>query len=81
MRNRNGLLELADFPPEYPQAVLEFSFIELYLAGKGYCRSELDRFSDEEARALLVEASIFASNKLAEIETRYNLVKNLSGYC
>lgn len=66
-------------PPEYPQARLEMLFIETYLLEKGYCRKDLRRLPRKVARRLMIEASMYASNKLAEIETRSRLVQSLHG--
>jgi len=64
-------------PPEYPNAQLERAFFEEFLAAKGYHLNELDFLPEETARAIRIEASIYASNKLAEIETRSKLVHDL----
>jgi len=66
-------------PPEDPQARLESSFIEAFLAGKGYRWQDLRLLPKALAKALRTEACTYASNKLAELETRSKLVRGLHG--
>lgn len=66
-------------PLEDPDALLERSYIEAYLSVKGYSMKDLCRLPEEEARELMIEASRYASNKLAEIETRSKLTRELHG--
>ena len=63
-----------------PDAGLERSYILEYLKGKGYSSlHELERLPPELARQLRIEASIYASTKLAELETRSRLVNEIHG--
>jgi hypothetical protein len=64
-------------PQEYPQAKLEKAFIKEYLASKGYDLKDIPSLPRHIAKALMTEASLYASTKLAEIETRSALVKEL----
>lgn len=74
------IFEDFDYPlPEDPQAKLETSYIEAFLAGKGYRWSDLASLLPEEVKALMTEACTYASNKLAEVETRSRLVHGLHG--
>lgn len=73
------LKDLENPPPENPQARLEMSFIETYLSNKGYHFKDLHNLPIETSRALMTEACIFASSKLAEIETRSALINELHG--
>lgn len=66
-------------PPEDPQARLETSYIEAYLAGKGYRWCGLRSLPAEQVKKLMTEACTYASNKLAEVETRSRLVHTLRG--
>ena len=66
-------------PPDHPQAKLERSYIEAYLKGKGTCLKELSSLPEATAKALMIEACRYASNKLAELETRSRLVNELHG--
>jgi hypothetical protein len=54
------------FPAFDPFACLERSYIEEYLGQKGHTRASLGRLSHFERRRLMVEASIYASGRLAE---------------
>jgi hypothetical protein len=56
---------------------LEKTLIETYLKGKGYTPEDLKGLPEDEARQLKKEASIYASNKLAEVELRARLVQVL----
>ena len=62
-----------------PQATRERRYIKQYLLSKGYAREDLEKLPKEERRALLIEASIYASNKLAEEEQRARLVHEMHG--
>lgn len=65
-------------PPEIPQAKLERAFIEEFLAAKGYSLKDLRIQSDKQAvKILMTEACMYASNRLAQIETRSILVNKL----
>lgn len=66
-------------PPPYPQAKLEKAFIEAYLAEKGVSLKDLPKLSNEQVKTLMTEASIYASTKLAQIETRSTLLKEIHG--
>ena len=68
-----------DTLPGDPQAGLERSFIEAYLESKGYHPQDLQHLPKKLARQLRIEASIYASNKLAEVETRSRLVHEIHG--
>jgi hypothetical protein len=58
-------------------AILEKSLIEAYLKGKGYGLDDLKTLPDEVASQLRVEASTYASNKLAEMELKAHFRKVL----
>ena len=60
-----------------PFAALEKTFILNYLKSRGHTWKSVKALPKDEARQLLRNASIFASNKLAEIETRAKLVREL----
>ena len=67
------------FPaPEYEiRALLEKSIIDEYLKDKGYDRKSLKKLPKDEARRLMIEAAIYASGKLAEIEARARYKQNI----
>lgn len=56
---------------------LEKMLIETYLKGKGYTLEELQSLPEGEARHLMKEASTYASGKLAEVEVKARLMKEL----
>ncbi len=64
---------------EESRARLEKVFIQAYLRTKGYTMESLHRLPEEEAKRLMIEASIYASTKLAEVETRTQLLDELHG--
>jgi hypothetical protein len=64
---------------EEPQARLERLFIEAYLRIRGHTRHSLHELPEEEAKRLLMEASMYASARLAEVETRSRFVQDVHG--
>ena len=58
-------------------ALLERCLIEEYLKSKGHTQESLRALPENEAQHLKKEASIFASNKLAEIEIRARFTQDL----
>jgi hypothetical protein len=58
-------------------SLLERNLIEAYLKGKGYKENDLKKMPEEAARRLRIEASIYASGKLAEIDIRAHFLKEL----
>jgi hypothetical protein len=60
-----------------PRATPERMYIEEYLRGKGQTLQSLQALPEEEARQLLVEASVYASGRLAEVETRARFVHDI----
>ena len=55
----------------------EKTFIKDYLKEKGYTLADLKHLEPAQARQLMKEASIYASNKLAEIELRAHFVHKI----
>jgi len=62
-----------DCPEEGPQSALERKFIQDYLQNKGHNRASISALPEEAAKALMREACLYASLKLAEIESRAHL--------
>jgi hypothetical protein len=62
---------------EDPRAQLERAFIEEYLRSRHLTLDALKRLPASEADALLHDASLFASGRLAEVESRAHLVDEL----
>jgi len=69
----------AEVPIEEPLAELERHLINAYLAGAGSDFHTLMLRNDDEARALLAQASQYASERLSEIEARSHYLKRLHG--
>lgn len=69
-----------DMPPlEEPLAELERRLIREYLAAAGYDYESLLARQDEQARRLLVDASVHAASRLTEGEARSHYLRNLHG--
>jgi len=64
---------------ELPTAKLERMYIEEYLRSKCLSLADLKKLPPVEARKLMIEASTWASTKLAEVETRADFVRDLHG--
>jgi hypothetical protein len=62
---------------EDPRAQLERAFIEEYLRSRHHDLDTLKRLPADEADALWHQASLFASGRLAEVESRAHLVDEL----
>jgi hypothetical protein len=62
---------------EDPRADLEMMYIGQYLHEKGYSVRQLDTLPEEAAARLMTEASQYASLKLAELESRARLRKQI----
>jgi hypothetical protein len=57
-------------PMEDPEGRLELALIEEFLLGQGYDPRGLDALPEDQRRHVLGEASVYASGKLAEIQSR-----------
>jgi hypothetical protein len=66
-------------PLEEPLAELERQLINAYLAGAGQNFHDLMTRDDEAAHQLLVQASLYASERLSEIESRAHFLRKLHG--
>lgn len=62
-----------------PYATMERAYIEEYLRGLGLSLAQLRELPEARARAIMAEASRFASMKLSEVETRSHLIKEMHG--
>jgi len=67
------------FVLEEPQAVLEKRYIEEYLRSKGHTVQSLRELPEAEAKQFMIEASTYASTRLAEMEKRTQLLQALHG--
>jgi len=79
MREPHATEPTADFVMEEPQAVLEGIYIEAYLSSKGYTLQSVQELPEAETKQLMAEASAYASTRLAEVEMRAHLVKDIHG--
>jgi hypothetical protein len=66
-------------PIDEPLAELERELIAAYLAKTGHDLHTLMARTDPAARALLLEATRHASEKLSEVEARAHYVRRLHG--
>ena len=71
-----------EMPPEplhEPLAELERELVSAYVAGTGHDVQTLRAREDSEARAILTEASTYASSRLSEVEARMHYLRSLRG--
>lgn len=66
-------------PMEEPLAELEQELITAYLAGAGQDRQTLLTRDDEQAHQFLADASLYASARLTEVESRSHYLRSLRG--
>ena len=64
-------------PIEDPLAQLEKALIDEYLLARGHTLATVHTLPDAAARALLREASRYASGKLTEVESRAHYVDEI----
>ena len=62
-----------------PLAQMELSFIKEFLERRGYSLTTLHELPHEQAERLLKEASVYASGKLTEVESRAHYVHDVHG--
>lgn len=66
-------------PMHEPLAELERELVKAFLAGAGHDPETLRARDDAEAHKLLAEASLYASGRLTEVETRLHYLRSLRG--
>lgn len=69
--------ERSEKPADDPLAQLERAFIAEYLHDRGLTLAALQELPEEQANALLREASLSASGRLSEVESRAHFVDDL----
>jgi len=74
MTDQNDTAPLHD-----PMAEIERHLISACVAGAGHDLETLLRRTDEDARRLLAEASLYASGRLSEVEARLHYLHKLRG--
>lgn len=62
---------------QMPESKLERILIKSFLLDKGFTAEKISELSEEERKKLMTEASQFASIKLAEVETRAKLIREI----
>jgi hypothetical protein len=62
-----------------PLAGLERMYMQVYMRSKGHTLHSVNELPEQEAKCLMAEASVFASTKLAEVETRAQFVQDIHG--
>ena len=71
---RSGILP---GPMDAPYSQLERSLIEGFVRGRGYAPDNLAALDEAGRHALLKEASVYASSKLSEVESRARFVHEI----
>lgn len=71
--------DIADSKLEEPLAELERELISAYVAGAGHTLDAVRARGDEEARRLLVDASLYATARMSEVEARLHYLQSLRG--
>lgn len=66
-------------PSETPEAVIEIMFIQEYLQERGLRMKDLCALPSEEARNLMKGACSYASFKLAEMNSKAGLRREMKG--
>ncbi len=61
------------------QAKLSSMYLDEFLATRGHTWRSVQLLPPAQARKLLIEASTYASDKMAEVQTRADLVEELHG--
>ncbi len=62
---------------EDPESRLENALIDEFLLGRGYDAGSFATLSEDDAKRLLKEASVYAGSKLAEVEARAHFVHEI----
>jgi hypothetical protein len=72
---------MKELPPELhdPLAELERELVTAYVTGAGHDLDQLRARTDAEARAILTQASTYASMRLSEVEARLHYLRSLRG--
>ena len=69
-----------DTPPMHARfEQLEQALIDQFLQMRGFDHAAVERLAPAQRDALLKEASVYASSKLAEVESRSHLLREMHG--
>lgn len=71
--------DLDDSTARLAQAYLERAYLEEYLRGLGYTLEQVRVLPSAMAHDLMRDASLFASMRLTEVESRSSLIEELHG--
>ena len=71
--------DVAEQPMEEPLAELELELITAYVVGAGETLDHLHARTDARARQLLTDASLYATARLSEVESRLHYLRSLRG--
>ena len=77
MKESKFTCDIDECVSEGPMSALERKFIKKYLHDKGYRLEDLQGLPIEEAKRLMTKACRYASLKLAEIESKAKLRKEI----
>lgn len=64
---------------EDPEAKLATVYIDEYLRSKGQSLESICNLPKEQAKQLMIEASTYAAIKLAEVDTKAHMIKEIHG--
>jgi hypothetical protein len=64
---------------QHPCAALEKMYLKAYLDGEGYTVQSLHKLLEKDAKQVMKRASLYASCRLAEAETRVRLTHHVHG--
>ena len=64
---------------EDPEAKLATVYIDEYLHGRGHTLESICSLPKEQAKQLMIEASTYAAIKLAEVDTKARVIKEIHG--
>ena len=71
--------DVAEQQMEEPLAELERELISAYVAGTGHSIEALRSRSDEQSKQILIDASLYATSRLSEVESRLHYLRSLRG--
>ncbi len=64
-------------PPQAPLSRLELALIDEFMRARGYDPGKLSEVAEQERTALLKDASLYASIKLSEVESRSHFLDEI----
>ena len=71
--------EMPSQPMQEPLAELERELMTAFVAGTGHDLHALLARTDDEARRILADASLYATARLTEVESRSHYLRSLRG--